>query len=354
MKASLRYYPSLTGVRAVAAAMIFLHHIVQPGNPSLPQWFIAVCRELHTGVPLFFVLSGFLIHQRYSGVFYRSFTGFLPYFRARFARIYPLFLVLTLIQLFYLSYRFHLSLPAFLESLFWNLSLLKGFSPDYLFSVLPQTWSLTVECSFYLLAPLILFDFQKNFWFLLLISLIMLTGSVVIPLSCRSGDFFAAAFTFAGRSFEFFVGCVLSEFVMKRSDKPVSGWPFFTISGLGGIGLCIVFLIFFQESDRAGDELIYGRLLNNLILPVFAAIFFWGLIIERSLGSILLSSRPFLFAGKISYAFFLVHAGLFQLLISQITGSNLILQYILLNGLAAILYYSIELPGLKFFRTLSH
>ena len=51
------YLPALTGVRAIAAFMVFFHHFNQA---SFPYPIYRVLNEFHTGVTVFFVLSGFL------------------------------------------------------------------------------------------------------------------------------------------------------------------------------------------------------------------------------------------------------------------------------------------------------
>jgi peptidoglycan/LPS O-acetylase OafA/YrhL len=77
---------ALTGLRFVAALTIALGHCYQP-------WL-----ELTgIGMPLFFTLSGFIIHYVYADVFaggWRRATG--EFAIARFSRIYPLYLVLLL------------------------------------------------------------------------------------------------------------------------------------------------------------------------------------------------------------------------------------------------------------------
>ena len=60
-----KYLPALTGIRIIAAYMVFFHHY----NPINKDFFGIVIynffTELHVGVTLFFVLSGFLITHRY-------------------------------------------------------------------------------------------------------------------------------------------------------------------------------------------------------------------------------------------------------------------------------------------------
>ena len=132
--------PALTGVRAVAAYLVFFHHhptkLLQAG-PLLLWW------ELHVGVTLFFVLSGFVITWRYDrrGRVRESFLK--GYFLNRFARIYPLYFALVVPVM--LSY--HVRSPrAWLLNLTVFTSLGAG---------IPQAWSLRVEECFYLAAPLL-------------------------------------------------------------------------------------------------------------------------------------------------------------------------------------------------------
>jgi peptidoglycan/LPS O-acetylase OafA/YrhL len=68
--------PGLIGVRAIAAWMIYFHHFQRP----FPK---VIADELNLGMPIFFVLSGFLITYRY----YDSGVKLRDYFRNRAAKI---------------------------------------------------------------------------------------------------------------------------------------------------------------------------------------------------------------------------------------------------------------------------
>ncbi|MGQ7387973.1 acyltransferase family protein, partial [Streptococcus suis] len=61
MKSNI-YIPALTGVRAIAAFLVFFHHFNRT-DFSYPVF--RTLNEFHMGVTLFFVLSGFLICLRY-------------------------------------------------------------------------------------------------------------------------------------------------------------------------------------------------------------------------------------------------------------------------------------------------
>ncbi len=58
-KTGLNYFNALTGLRAMAAYMVYAHHF----NPIPKNYAVhGLVNELHIGVTLFFVLSGFLFH----------------------------------------------------------------------------------------------------------------------------------------------------------------------------------------------------------------------------------------------------------------------------------------------------
>jgi peptidoglycan/LPS O-acetylase OafA/YrhL len=87
--------PQLTGLRFVAAfSILFLHAVdwcIPFTDTNLP---IAIANWVGVyGMPLFFVLSGFVIHYNYALLFHdRPYAGASRnFFAARFARIYPLY-----------------------------------------------------------------------------------------------------------------------------------------------------------------------------------------------------------------------------------------------------------------------
>ncbi len=138
--------PALTGVRALAA-FIFFHH----RRTSALEWGpLAIWWELHVGVTLVFVLSGFMITWRYDrrGPVRESFWR--GYFVNRFARIYPLYLALVVPTMIFFRER---------SPRVWllNLTVFTSFE-----SGIPQAWSLRVEECFYLVAPLLFLGWRRG------------------------------------------------------------------------------------------------------------------------------------------------------------------------------------------------
>ena len=84
----LRNLDALTGLRFIAASCIVIAHLTSGGYaPFGLRYDFAPA-----GMPLFFTLSGFIIHYVYWGGFNRSWPVMAREFAiARFSRLYPLF-----------------------------------------------------------------------------------------------------------------------------------------------------------------------------------------------------------------------------------------------------------------------
>ena len=86
------FFPALTGYRAIAAWMVFVYHFFPFKNPNIPDFVKDIAGQLHMGVDMFFVLSGFLITYRY---FDENPINFKKYMVNRIARIYPMYFLFT-------------------------------------------------------------------------------------------------------------------------------------------------------------------------------------------------------------------------------------------------------------------
>jgi len=342
--------PSLTGLRAIAAYMVFLHH-----SPILFLQFPSfdIQRELHIGVTVFFVLSGFLITYRYQDSYTFNRKWLFQYFLNRFARIFPVYLLITIFSLFYL-----------MESDFFiwiiNLTLVKGFFDEFKFSITPQAWSLTVEECFYFLAPILfmLFDKKKTFIHLLiflssLLGAVLLIGNKVDYYSFLSPVRFVLLYTFFGRFFEFITGMYLAKILTNKIPSPLIAnyLKHKTMIGCGGILIVLVGLALLKSNFyEYGLYHPLGVVLNNLILPVFIALLIWGLTKEETVFSKILSTSLFGLLGKSSYVFYLIHFGIIYKLTS-FYFSNKLSVFIVLNIFSIIIYKYYEKPLNKAIRS---
>lgn len=76
----------------------------------------------------------------------------------------------------------------------------------------------------------------------------------------------------------------------------------------------------------------------------YVVILFYGLIQEQTWFRQLLETKLFDRLGKSSYAFYLIHFGLFSDLLQQAIGRNILLLFVVLNVAAILLYELVEHP----------
>ena len=340
--------PALTGIRAIAAFMVFFHHF--------PLEFLKIPgfdlqRELHVGVSLFFVLSGFLITYRYEDSYSLKKSWLKRYFLNRFARIYPVYFILLIPTLFFYANTSPLSWLA-------NITLLKGFFEGQMMSGIAQAWSLTVEETFYASAPLIFFMYDRSkslkyayAFFLVLLPLCIFLGQVVDFNGLFGSSRHVLLYTFFGRFTEFFIGIYLAKLLQTPYIKLGRGYQ--TIIGSLGIFLCISALaIVWEPGMKYVLHSPVGIATNNLILPVFVAILFLGLIQEKTWLSRILSTSLFDILGKASYVFYLIHFGFISYFLKNLGVHNRIMLFVLINLIAILIYKFVEHPLNKWIRSL--
>lgn len=342
------YLPAFTGLRAVAAFLVFCFHY----NPFDPTGWLGFVNEWHVGVSIFFVLSGFLITLRYfdSGPIHLK-----RYFLNRFARIYPLYFLLTVIT-FVISFKQYDS--QYFTELILNLFLVKALFYKLTFSGINQAWSLTAEEFFYVLAPLLYFFVRRSWvWLIVFPILFLVFGFLLVQVFGENSfqGFFENAkfmflYTFFGRSTEFAVGISIGLLIQKWKVK--NRFPFFTTAGFFAIGLIIGVLSLIKGNAQYGIYTYRGIFLNNFVLPVFGiSLLFIGLIYEESQLKKILSTRLFRVLGKSSYAFYLIHMGFVADFLGQQLGFNSILKFFGLNVLAILIFKYIEEPVSHWLKT---
>jgi peptidoglycan/LPS O-acetylase OafA/YrhL len=214
------------------------------------------------------------------------------------------------------------------------------------FTGIGQGWSLTVEECFYFLAPFILLWWKK---FKLLMPILFLSiGSLLVLLFNHTNfyglfhDFhFMMEYTFFGRCFEFFVGVGLAHWIKKNTCQISFPW---TYAGLAVIILVTGVLSFIGTKGGFGIGQPIGIVLNNFILPFAIAALIYGLVIEKTWIQKIFSFRLIELLGKSSYAFYLIHAGIFFSAIHHYLTQNVFLIFLLLIILSIALYYLIEKP----------
>ena len=375
------YIPALTGVRALAAYLVFISHYYYVFDDVFPHIVQRFLGEFHIGVSIFFVLSGFLITFRYYNSFHLTSDWFKQYLKNRVARIYPMYALLTICAFIYYFITKDTSITKGYDSPVWlmilNITFLRGFFYQFWDTGIAQGWSLTVEECFYFSAPIIFLIAKKYNKFYLQPIIITAFAIVMVLIFSRVnwhgffGNFpFVMLFTFFGRCFEFFVGVQLARIVLnkgfERSNKIA-----YTYIGFLLMMLCVLAMAYqpVPAGWAAGVQSPTGIIVNNYFLCLAVAVFFYGILTEATLFKKILA-LPFVeLLGKSSYIFYLIHLGWMYSLLHgyfdklndfsfelydkwgvdwrspfEFDKLNLLYAFIILNAISILLFTKIEEP----------
>lgn len=306
----------LTSIRMLAAALVLFYHF-----SSVPYGGIldSIFQEGHTGVTIFFALSGFLITLRYYPAFReRGLSRGLLYdfFTKRFARIYPLFA-------FALTFVLLVSPEIFSkQKALISYTLTQGFFSDLRVYYIAPAWTLSVEEFFYLLSPLVFVTLAAAYLrssrlrtFLMILAgwviLLLIIGLALVygPLPWRPFGFMDFAlihmisYTLFGRFFDFACGIFTALlFLSGRLDGLVQqprAMLALSVASMVGIGTSMYLM------HLAGGPI--GGWGFNYPIVLFACSLFVSLLCAQNPVSRLLSHRVLVYGGKISYAVYLLH-----------------------------------------------
>lgn len=146
--------PPLTGLRYLAALLVVAFHVRplhQPENHPLQR----LVGRGYVGVGLFFVLSGFILAYTYLDGSPSPTIDRRAFWRARFARIYPVYVIgLVLALPFFLREVIRAGSPLVAPALLAP-ALLQSWVPSAACSWNCPGWSLSAEAFFYLLFPVL-------------------------------------------------------------------------------------------------------------------------------------------------------------------------------------------------------
>jgi peptidoglycan/LPS O-acetylase OafA/YrhL len=264
--------------RGMAALWVACFHTWQwlsPNNDEMGK--LAIIKLGNKGVPIFVVMSGFLIYrslrERYTS------ADLIAYSKRRFLRIYPLYFA-TICALFFLGY-LDFDSRALAEVL-----MLRAFG--YPVFVTPPAWSLYVEVVFYMILPVWMFIFRGS----------LVAAIVAFGLSClviEPREFALIKY--------FFLGIAAAE-VYRRGLIQRSCMLLMIM--ITGFGLFIADLYFRSRFDVIGSLIGLGRP-NDYSITLGIA-FCLILIASIQLQFVAkLCVYPLRFLGVISYSIFLWH-----------------------------------------------
>jgi len=351
-----RNITALTGLRFLAAFSVAIAHgsdvtfrISAPSHSfSIAKYWLSSAAGV--GMPLFFVLSGFVIHYNYRTLIRtKGAAGFFEFLWARFSRLYPLFIVF-LFSDFILSPRTYLSvmddrldilsglaaLPYFLTfTQSWIYSLVHDHIVIFrLGSALPVTWSISTEWFFYLCYPVVLFFVMRVNRPIHVIGLALawtlIWGIFAYELDFHAGRldiwatrYFGVAAAQAYNPDEFFVrwllyfspylrigefilGCIVAQLYLALEAKKPDGLER-TIALISVVGAIVsVPVLMYMMYGPITDFWVRHLNSNYGLAPSLGIILFCAARYDF-VGLRWLSSRPIILLGEASYSIYLTH-----------------------------------------------
>ena len=352
MPAAREYFPQLTGVRALAAWSVFNYHFNFFSPAVVGDWVYRFTEEMYLGVNIFYVLSGFLIYHRYEPLLMAGTRRDLAiYARNRVARIYPVYWLLLLGGFVVGGFPDTLTCLA-------TLTLTHAFFPTLVHAGIPQAWTLTIEETFYFMAPL-LFRAARRVGMLATCLAIAALGWVLPAVGIGTVDHVLGR-TLCGAIGCFGCGMVLARTFERREGRPAPGTgPWLTYGGLAAAAvlvLAISRLSLLVEVDLPPGQMRHGRdhplgaLAMFTLFPALVAVVFYGLLTEQSRLAIWLGSRPMVLLGGASYSFYLLHLGAWQAWWFEHVSDNYLVAFLVCNALAIGLYLLYEKPMARWIR----
>jgi peptidoglycan/LPS O-acetylase OafA/YrhL len=320
---------SLTGIRAVAALLVTLTHAAYTTGKYTHGYVGLVYSRMEIGVPIFFVLSGFLLF----GPWVRAaVSGGGPpsvrrYARHRVRRIMPAYALTVLAA--YLLYHFRTAGPNpghTWMGLFRNLSLTQIYTDHYLFSYLhqglTQMWSLAVEVAFYVVLPLLVYLLLgvlcRRRWR----PRLLLTGLAGLALITPAWLILVHTTDFLPDGARLWLPTYLSWFIggMMLAVLQSMGVRAYALASVPLAVACF----FIASTPIAGApttspnelrEALFKAAFYAVIATLMVAPLALG---DRGLYARFLASRPMVFLGEISYEIFLIHLLILELVMVEI------------------------------------
>ncbi len=293
---SFHYRPDIDGLRAIAVLSVLAYHLK-----------VGAFRGGFVGVDIFFVISGYLISAIILKDIAAGKFSIASFYERRVRRIFPA-LIATLIGTSVLAYRYFLpsELAAYAKSLlaalfsvsnfyFWRHS--GYFSAPVETIPLIHTWSLAVEEQFYVFLPIFLALAHRYFPRKLRLSVILIAlFSFVVSAVGAFRDPTAAFYLAHTRAWELMLGVLISLEVFPEVLRPLHRN---VLAACGIVLICLSVFAFSSSTPFPGAA---------ALAPCFGAamIIIAGKSGDSLVGRVL-SLKPVVFVGLISYSLYLWH-----------------------------------------------
>jgi peptidoglycan/LPS O-acetylase OafA/YrhL len=331
--------PALTGFRFLSALFVLVGHgykvVSFEATDMIGDWLgpLASC-----GMSMFFVLSGFLMWLNY-GELYRHSSPIevtRRFAAARFARLYPMLFCTLLVASIVRWKSVAAAIPAALLYPLMMNAWFPGRGPVPITLAVPaaaHTWSISVEIFCYLLFPAfaLVFCYVRSQRAILAYGVFLLAVLLLITffaprhlaeiqmifetnIPTDQLGMWVTYYSPITRIFEFGIGCVAACYFMSKR-RPATGSGISTTSGL--VMLLMAILVFGNGRAFANAWALHD-LTIRAGLAVGSALLVYGMASNPDhLISRILSTKPALIGGEISYSTYLIHPFVFVLVFHQ-------------------------------------
>lgn len=350
LNAETGYIRSLTSLRGVAAWWVVLYHFREALDISPGNYLFKILDSGFLAVDLFFVLSGFVIFVNYHKIFERISTESVFIFLGkRLARIYPIYLLITILFLinplaitffsnagepggrytlsYFIATVFMVQNWGFFENLQWNI----------------PAWSISTEFAAYLLFPILSVLLQRYFktvWAHIIANfgLCLIIGLIFLRSGLSSVGEGIPEFGLIRCLIEFSMGVITANLFLNFKSKinRFAQWPLIFTLIIATISIAVKMPDFFFVPA----------------ICVLLVLYFSG---DKIIFSSIFESQILLYVGEISYSTYLVHYLVrdWVKFVSISVGPTQFIAYIVLVFAASvILYRYVEMPGRRWIRTM--
>lgn len=296
----MKYRAEIDGLRALAVLPVILFHA---GFSTFAGGFV--------GVDVFFVISGFLI----TSIIYEEISqdrfSIISFYERRARRLLPALFLVCLVSIpFAWAWMLPDALAGFFESLlatnlfasniyFWLSDDYFGIAAEHM--PLLHTWSLAVEEQFYLFFPIFLLLLKRAGWSWTLVLIVMLSAFSLSVAQWASSAYPSANFyLLPTRIWELGFGAALS---LWSRNHQIQSAPARSFGAYLGLGLILYAILAFDRQTPFPSVW--------ALMPVTGTILILACTDSENLVGRMLSLRPLVFIGLISYSAYLWHQPLF-------------------------------------------
>jgi peptidoglycan/LPS O-acetylase OafA/YrhL len=318
---------------------------------EISPFFMKVLTHGYLAVDLFFILSGFVIYLNYEAKIAKNFPrSVAPFYWNRLTRIYPLHFLMLLAYLIFAAsfiiFSRSATTPASydIKSFLQSLLLVQAWGYGSMSWNIPA-WSISAEWFVYLLFPFLAIALAK--YLTTIVRHLMLCAALLVAIfyvysltgTHSLGDD-VIKMALPRTILEFLLGNIIASLYLHHVEFLKKAKYLFLLT-------FIVATVSYSIYD-----------INDFILvPIIFFSLISFLCIDKSKMTDILSNQALVYIGEISYATYIVHYLIFDLLkagwvdpTSQVNQIYVYISFLIVLILSSITHHLIEMPGQKYFR----